>query len=243
MRILVTLTVTAVLVLGVAAISIAQVASGVVAQWSGTYTQEADEDSIANCPGGGVCAGDLETCPDGEGIAITKTTFYFLEGICDDAMVATGTACAGRFTALAEECSNPAVNVLPGDIKLDGSILSVNSRGTTRICFDNSATPVSPAVCTGTPLPPDGVEVIGTGSTLTQTRLDSSGTNGVASATTETKEISVVTFRDDDDGLDKRLRFKETIAHITAQPNDGCGVTFPGCGVAGTSVVGRPGKK
>ena len=194
--------------------------SGVVSQFSGTYVQFP-----------GTISGDLVTCVSPEGIAISTTTFYFLDNICDDAGSSGLTACAGRYTALIEECADATT---PGpDIKIDGGFASVLSRGQLRVCFHDVL--VAQGNCT-TPLV--GTEmVIGTGTTLTQTRFLPGGTTP-ASATTENTETSSTTFFDPADGRTKKLAgaFSPTISHVTAQQNDGANCSG-GCGLAGVSVT------
>lgn len=207
--------------------------SGVVSQFSGTYVQDAP---ALSCPdttlvAGPACMGDLVTCPVGEAIAVSKTTFYLLDNICDDVQPNSSglPACAGRFTALIEECSDPAA---PGrDIKIDGTLLSVLSRGQVQVCFDTAATGDCTTPLVGTEM------VIGTGTTLTQTRFLPGGTTP-ASATTENTETSSTTFFDPADGRTKKLAgaFSPTISHVTAQQNDGANCSG-GCGLAGVSVT------
>lgn len=199
-------------------------AEKIVAQWSGFYTQ--------NAPGGGgtctatVCAGELVSCTDGQGIAFTNVVFTLLAGICDDHDPLATAACGGRYTSLGEECSE----LVPPGVILNGRILHVNSRGKNRICFDNAAA----GDCTGAT--PAGT-VIGTGDTRTQTRLDLGGSSFTSHATSESVTRTLVDFIDPIDGIVKRLNTvgKRTISQILAEPNDGanCGGA---CGLAGTSV-------
>ncbi len=191
--------------------------SGVVSQFSGTYVQFP-----------GTTSGNLVTCVSPEGIAISKTTFYFLDNICDDAGSSGLPACAGRYTALIEECAD---GTTPGpDIKIDGGFASVLSRGQLRVCFDDSAG----GDCTGAPA---GI-VIGEGTTLTQTRFLPGGTTPV-SATTENTETSSTTFFDSADGRTKKLAgaFSPTISHVTAEQNTNVNCGGGGCGLAGVSVT------
>lgn len=237
-----------VLVFGIPSASLAGSAkeTGVVAHWSGTYTQHPNIDDGENfdldgypvegvdCTGtvvNAVCIGDLDlvACELGERLAVSLGVFYFLEGICDDSGAGPSPACDGRFTFRGEECLNP----LPypaGDVHLNGSLLSVISRGVTRICFDTPA---------ADPLDCSKILEIGIGNTLTQTRLITGPGISTASATTETTDFSAISFEIDTD-VDAKLRFKETVAQITLQRNigsTGCGsFDVGGCGVAGTSV-------
>lgn len=210
--------------------------TGVVAHWSGTYTQHPNgEEPVEGVVcSGDVCSGNLVSCAADEGLAVTLTVFYFIEGICDDALANHPTACASRFTARAEECALPIRDIKFDGSFTDGPLISVMSRGVTRICFDEDTT----GDCTDA-LATNEI-VIGTGKTLTQTRLIPAGGRSPASATTETTMFSATSFFDSEDELDKKLRFKETVAQITLQRNPTgaeCGTfTAGGCGVAGTSV-------
>jgi len=196
-------------------------------QFSGTFTQEADEDDLANCPTGGVCAGDLVTCSDGERIVISTTTFYSLGKACDDAGFPT---CGGRFTGFNERCFDPTVG--SGDVKRNGSILSVNSRGETRICFSNLAAWPD---CTNATKPPDGI-VIFEGDVRAQVSFDLV-VGGPAHVIAEVIRKTSNPFRDPADGQVKQLKARVIISHITSQRDTGCGT--PGsasCGFAGSGV-------
>ena len=227
-----------VLVFGIPSASLAGGAkeTGVVAHWSGTYTRHPNGVDVVpgvDCTSvTDVCSGDLVTCAVGEDLTVTLGVFYFLEGICDDSLAGPSPACVGRFTFRGEECFDPTIDA---DVHLDGSftdgpLISVISRGVTMICFEDPAT--------GSLACADGLD-IGRGKTLTQTRFIQAGGRSPASATTETTEFTADSF-EIAEGVDAKLRFKETVAQITLQrnPTDAeCG-TFAdgGCGVAGTSV-------
>ncbi len=206
-------------------ISLAKAPQGVVAQLGGFYTQ----DACANPSLGSLDL--LPSCPAALGIVFTKTTFYYLEGICDDSGINHPTACGSRFTALAEE------TVGAGDITVNGLIQSTLSRGLNRICFD----PQGVWDCTGAPGDANDV-VIGTGKTLTQTRHAPAGvlSQAPAQATSEVIQLSARELVDPVDRKTKILKYPTTIAHITAEPNSGCGLgrtVSPGCGFVGTSVI------
>ncbi len=123
---------------------------GVVSHASGTYRVMLPESLGGTCPESG-CVGDLLTCPAGEACVIVTGVYSFLEGICDDG---GPNPCAGRLTILQEDCNDPRFPPSLGgpggrDIKLDGAILSIGSRGESIVCFDDTATPEAPADCMG----------------------------------------------------------------------------------------------
>jgi hypothetical protein len=160
--------------------------------------------------------GDLVTCDPSESILITKQTFSFVARTCDDTTDESA-PCDGEITGLVEECTGP------GDTVRVGPLTAVNSTGAARYC-------VSSGDCTGV----DPAQVVGEGTTLTQTRSVAGSSSNSALSTIK--------------GQYKKFQFGGQrvifyIAHTyynvaTLEPNDGanCG---GGCGIAGVGVTDR----
>lgn len=219
---------------------------GIVSIFSGTYQQFFPLAPPGTTSGPFMCLRD-------EGLIIATVVFYFSEGICDDVQPNSAglPTCGGRFTSRVEECSD-----FGRDLKIDGgpsSVVSVNSRGQTELCFASAASPASPADCWsagGTP----GM-VYATGTTLSVTRLIPGLTSPVL-VTGETTLTSSTKFRDGNGIKVDAKMFDGAISHLTVEPNDSppaCGFTpsspgspgspgfgpVSGCGLAGVFVKGK----
>ncbi len=193
----------------------AESTGGIVAHAFGTVTGTLPQDPDD------LVSGDLVTCQATEILISVKLTYLFLEGVCDDGSGATH--CAGRVTALDEECLNPGT-----DLKLIGLIVSQTPRGQFRICFDNSAQ----SDCSSDTPPYEAI--IGKGPSRAQVRLFT-GALTPAQGNVELDVTSAKTFRID--GAKRRLRRDVSVGDFTLEPDkdsDNCGGV--GCGIAATFV-------
>jgi hypothetical protein len=189
---------------------------GIVTVWTGTYVQDDPSQNLTGkCPPTG-CVGDMVTCKPSETMTITKQIFSFVARTCDDTTDERA-PCDGEITGLVEECT------APGDAVKAGPLTASNSTGAVRYC-------VGSGDCTGA----DPEQVVGEGTTVTQTRFAAGAPTG--------SELSTVR------GQYKKFRFggKRVIFYIahtyynlaTLEPNDGsnCG---DGCGIAGVGITDR----
>jgi hypothetical protein len=185
--------------------------------WTGTYTHDdPSQNATGRCPATG-CVGDLVRCGPTESIKFTKRTFSFVARVCDDRDDSLP-PCAGRMTALAEEC------VGPDDVIIKGSMATVHSAGEIRFCVDSGD-------CTG----PAPDSVVGYGTISTQTRLGAGSVEASAMSSIVAKGTKDTRFLFEG----KRVRFfhgRRLVDFITVEPNFGvrCG---DGCAVAGISVT------
>jgi len=194
---------------------LAEPSRGIVAHTIGTYTKD------FSCARTG-CAGDLVTCPVGEGLVTAKITYLFMEGVCDDG---GPTPCDGRLRGLLENCLNPT-----RDLNVRGGMMSLTMQGKFRFCFDDTAM----SDCTGAP---PAATVVGEGVNRMQGRV-MLGARVPILASDELILTAAPAFTID--GREARIDATLTIYDATMQPDstaNNCGGN--GCGFAGTAVLGR----
>ena len=190
---------------------------GIWSIWTGTYIQDSPGQNLTGrCPATG-CVGDLVTCRAFENITITKKTLSFVGRVCGDRDESLP-PCAGRITALIEECAGP------DDVTVVGSLTTVESRGRARFCLDSGdCTGSAPAV------------VLGVGTVRTQTRFAAGASSASGVSSVVGKGTEYTDFRFDRD----RVRFfhgQRLVDFMTVEPNSG-GNCDGGCAVAGVSVT------
>jgi len=199
---------------------------GLIALWSGTFSQNAPAIGGGTCSG--ACVGDLVTCTLTQGINITKIKFSYLEGVCDDLSSTAAEHCNGKFTQLEEECGTAS----PPNVISSGDVSVSHVVGLTRTCYDAAGV----GDCTGSP--PAG-QVIYQGSTRTQTRsVAGLSRRDISGETNRTAgSVSRFTFN----GRGRRLRFGRTMLTIGTAADASCGFppTLPACGIAGSSFKSR----
>ncbi len=200
---------------------------GIVAVWAGTFTTNTPPLGGGTCAASG-CVGDLVTCTAIQGINITKVTFSYLEGVCDDLSSVAAEQCGGEFTQLEEECGGAGT---PSQTTVGGLIMG-HVTGETRTCFD----PTGGGDCTGaTP----GGSVVAAAVTRTQTSfITGSGRLDVASeANGDAGSVASFTFN----GHNRKLRFAKKTTFSSATAADvSCGTpVLPDCGIAGSTFSSK----
>jgi len=199
---------------------------GLVALWSGGFSQDAPSIGGGTCSG--ACVGDLVSCSLTQGINITKIKFSYLEGVCDDLSSNAAERCDGKFTQLEEECGTAS----PPNVISSGGVSASHLVGLTRACYD----PAGVGDCAGSP--PVG-EVIFQGSTRTLTRSVAGASRRDISG--ETTRAAGSTIRFTFNGRSRRLRLGKTTLTIGTAADASCGFppTLPACGLAGSSFRSR----